>query len=185
MQILEAVNLVLRRLGEVPVTSVDEQYPTLAVALPALDEARRRILAESWWFNTYKDVTLAPNLAGEVLVPESTLWFYPDETDLYTYAGRNVRLASTGSKIVSASVVGRVVLDIPFEELPETAQYAVAYKAAYDTYIGDVGDDATAKVIGTEFAAAYSELGAAHTRQRKATSRLRAQANQWRHMRNN
>ena len=36
MDQLEAVNLILRRMGEVPVTSVDEQYPTLALIIPAL-----------------------------------------------------------------------------------------------------------------------------------------------------
>lgn len=33
MKLLQAVNLILRKLGEIEVPSIDEPYPTLAVVL--------------------------------------------------------------------------------------------------------------------------------------------------------
>lgn len=182
---LDAVNIVLRRLGETPVTSVDETYPTLAQILPALDEARRTILGEGWWFNTYDSFTASANISGEVILPDDTLRFYPDDVEKFTWSGTYVRLADTGSKIVGEDVPGRVVLDIPFEQLPEVIRYLITYRCAYDTYVSDFGPDNTAQVIAAEMQQYYGEASATHTRQRKLSLRTRTPASRWRNARFN
>lgn len=182
---LEAVNLVLRELGETPVTSVDETYPTLAQILPAMEDARRNTLAEGWWFNSFDDFTASPTPAGEVILSEDTLAFYPEDVEKFTWAGRYVRVTGTGSKVVGAPVKGRVVLDIPYDELPESMRYLVTYRCAYEVYVADFGEDSTARVIANKMSAAYVEVRAVHIRQRKLTLRKRTPANQWRQARYN
>ncbi len=182
---LEAVNLVLRELGETPVTSVDETYPTLAQILPAMEDARRTILGEGWWFNSFDEFTASPNLAGEVILSDDTLNFYPEDTEKFTWAGRYVRLTTTGSKIVSEPVPGRVVLDIPYDELPEGLRYLVAYRCAYEVYVADFGEDRTAQVIAQKVAAAYSDARTVHIRQRKLTLRKKTPAMRWQRARYN
>lgn len=177
---LDAVNIILRKLGEQPVTNLDVQYPTIAVALPALDEARVAILQEGWWFNSAVDFDFYPDVNGQLNVPDAMLMFYPDEPDKYTFDGVRIVLADTLSPIVNATVRGRAVFNKDFEELPNVARYAIAYRAAFDTYISDFGDSDIAQQILLAATDHYSELSAAHTRQRKSSSRTKRQVARWR-----
>lgn len=179
MNLLEAVNLVLRKIGEIPVTSIDEQYSTLTIALPALEEARIRLLSEGYWFNTYYEHTLQPEVDGTVPVPEDTLKFFP-AGDTYTWVGRSVRMTDTGSTFVGTSVPGRLILDVPFEDLPEVAQYAIAYTAAYDTYVSDIGTDDVAKDLLARVGEFVRQMNGDHTVSRKQNSRTRKQVQRWR-----
>lgn len=179
---LDAVNIILRKLGEQPVTNLDVQYPTIAVALPALDEARVAVLQEGWWFNSVDEFDFYPDVNGELNVPADLLMFYPEEPDKYTFDGVSIVLTSTRSPVVSATVRGRAVFNKDFEQLPNVARYAIAYRAAFDTYISDFGDSDIAQQILMAARDHYSELSAAHTRQRKSSSRTKRQVARWRHM---
>lgn len=174
MNTLDAVNLILRKIGEIPVTSVDEQYPTLAVALPALDESRTVILSEGYWFNTFYQHTLVQQVDGTVKTPENCLKFFPDDPQ-YTFVGNGIRLQSTGSPFINADVVGRLIIDLPFDNLPEMAQYAIAYHAAADTYQGDIGPDATWQSLVAKRDEYIGQIGGDHTISRQHNSRSRKQ----------
>jgi hypothetical protein len=179
MTLLEAVNLVLRKIGEIPVTSVDEQYSTLTIALPALEEARVRLLSEGYWFNTFYSYQLAPTVTGEALTPADCLKFFPQD-DRFSWIGERVRMTEDGSVFVNAVVVGRLIIDIPFEQLPEVCQYAIAYSAAYDTYVSDIGDDDIAKNLGARRDEFLEQLNGDHTVSRNQNSRTRKQVLRWR-----
>jgi hypothetical protein len=179
MLLLDAINLILRKIGEIPVTSVDEQYSTLTIALPALDEARVRLLSEGYWFNTYYKHSLAPDTEGRVETPADCLKFFPEEPR-FSWIGKCVRLTDTGDQFVNETVNGRLIIDIPFEELPEVCQYAVAYSAAYDTYVSDIGDDDIAKNLAARRDEFLEQLNGDHTISRKQNSRERKQVARWR-----
>lgn len=179
MLILEAVNLILRKIGEIPVTSIDEQYSTLTIALPALEEARVRILSEGYWFNTYYALTLQPDVSGQVFLPENCLKFFPDSQD-YVFNGRQGSATATGDPFINTSVVGRMVQDVAFDELPEVAQYAIAYSAAYDTYVSDIGDDDIARNLAMRRDEFLGQLNGDHTISRRQNSRQRKQVMRWR-----
>ncbi|UAW53677.1 hypothetical protein pphageT12_45 [Pseudomonas phage pphageT12] len=179
MLLLDAVNLILRKIGEIPVTSIDEQYSTLTIALPALEEARIRILSEGYWFNTYYQHTLQPEVSGEVFVPKDCLKFFPDD-GAYVFNGKQGSASQTGDTFLRVPVVGRMIQDVPFDELPEVAQYAVAYSAAYDTYVSDIGDDDIAKNLMMRREEFLRQLNGDHTISRKQNSRQRKQVMRWR-----
>jgi hypothetical protein len=179
MTLLEAVNLILRKIGEIPVTSVDEQYSTIPLALAALEEARVRLLSEGYWFNTFYEHTLQPDTDGKVKVPADCLKFFPAD-DQHTWVGRGVRMTDTGSLFVNAPVPGRLIIDIPFEELNQVAQYAVAYTAAYDTYVADVGPDDVSKDLAARVVEFVEQMNGDHTVSRKQNSRQRKQVQRWR-----
>lgn len=167
---LEAINMILRRLGEATVTSLDVPYPTVSVALPALEEARNALLLDEWFFNKFQWENLLPNNLGRVEVPQGILAVYPENVDKYVYTGRYIRDAQTG-RHVNEPVKCRTVIDIPFEDLPPVAQYYIVYQAAYNTYIQDFGADDSAQSIRQDVAAAYTNLSAQHTRQRQYSVR--------------
>ncbi len=161
---LEAINIILRALGETPVTSLDEQYPTLGIAIPALEEARKGFLLEEWWFNTYDVYDLLPDLAGEINLDDSFLMVYPKDPNRFKYTGNRIVLTSNGSPVVREAVSARVVLDAPFEEMPHAAQMAVTYMAAYNVYAADFGPDETYQHLLSTALEAYSDVSAQNTR---------------------
>lgn len=178
---LDAVNLVLRKLGEPPIITLDTQYPTLDLIFPALDEARIDLLLEGWWFNTFAPVMLMPGENSEVPVPPDTLVFYPDEPEKYLFAGsRIVRL--DGSPLVGVPVRGSRIVDAQFEQLPTAARTCVAYNAALNVYGADVGMDSIFEGIRDSYMLAYRELSRTHTRQRQYSMRRKRQYLRWKSM---
>lgn len=177
---LDAVNLILRKLGEPPIGSLDTQYPTLDLVLPALEEARVGLLSEGWWFNTFDPTTLSPNPQGIVPVPPDTLAFYPTDPK-YIYAGTFMRLRD-GTIEIGESIEGRRVVDIEFQHLPQVVRHCIAYYACMHVYAADVGLDDIWQGIQGEYIAAYREVSGMHTRQRQLNSRTKRQYQRWKRM---
>ncbi|MNJ09331.1 hypothetical protein D3C77_34750 [compost metagenome] len=176
---LGAVNLILRKLGEIPVTNIDEPYPTLAVALPALDEAQATVLSEGYWFNTFYGATLQPLVDGRVMVPLDCLKFFPDDAK-FAFTGTQIRDSETGSEFLHVPVKGRLILNMDFEQLPPTARYAIAYTAAADVYRNDIGPDETYADISRYRDAYIAQVNGDHTVSRKQNSRTRRQFERYR-----
>jgi len=175
---LDAVNLILRKLGEPPIGSLDTQYPSLDLILPALDESQRNLLTEGWWFNTFEPVTLSPDETGRVEVPDDTLVFEPDDAERYLYAGRYIRRLN-GSLTVTEPVTGRRVANLPFEELPQMVRTAITYSAAQHVYSSDIGIDDIFQTLRLIYERAYRSMGATHTRQRNYTTKRKRQVSRW------
>ena len=180
MKLLQAVNLILRKLGEIEVPSIDEPYPTLAVVLPALDESRQTVLKEGWWFNTLQDWDAVPGENGEVELPDNTLMFYPDDPK-YVFEGQFIVMADNHSPVIATSVRGRLVVDKEFERLPFTCAMAVTYSAAVDTYISDIGPDKTSETLEATRMEYLMTLSAEHTRSRKRNSTRKKAFQRWKH----
>lgn len=178
MRLLTAVNTILRKLGEIDVPSVDEAYPTLAVVLPALDEARTTVLKEGWWFNTLHDWDATPDPSGFVALPENTLMFYPDDPK-YVFEGSVIVQAANHDPYIGRPVRGKLIIDKEFERLPYTAAMAVTYTAAVETYTADIGpDDTSAKLDNTRIEFLMT-LSAEHTRSRKQNTKKKRAFSQW------
>lgn len=80
---LEAVNLVLRRLGKTPVPALDaDGTSTHAHVERALDDALDHIQQEGWWWNTKYDVEATADGTGKINVSQVE----PLGTDPETYA---------------------------------------------------------------------------------------------------
>jgi hypothetical protein len=176
---LGAVNLILRKLGEIPVTNIDEPYPTLAVALPALDEAQVTVLSEGYWFNTFYETVLQPLVDGRVLVPLDCLKFFPESAE-FTFTGTQIRDSATANEFLFKPVAGRLVLNMAFEQLPQVARYAIAYTAAADVYRGDIGPDETYIDLSRTRDLYIQQLNGDHTVSRKQNSRTRKQFERFR-----
>lgn len=176
---LEVLNLILRKLGEPPINSVDTQYPTLDLIRPALADAQSALLQEGWWFNTIDRYAAVPALDGTVTVPPDTLAFYPEDPR-WSWIGSTV-VAVDGNPYVGTVVYGRRVFDRDFYTLPIAARKAIVYSATLQVYAEDIGVDNIHSSIGVLFSTAYTELSAQHTRQRKLTSMQKPQVLRWRH----
>ena len=168
---LEAANFVLRELGEQPISSLDDQLPTLDIVTPALTRTRRDLLAEGWWFNTFYGYKISPNSDSNIVVPDDTLTFVPDCPE-YLWSGSYVR-QSNGSLIFDTAVTGTRYADIEFTQLPYFAQEFVVTYAAAQVYTQDFGVDQKYQELMQRAKNARDQLGREHTRARRANVRDR------------
>jgi hypothetical protein len=179
MLLLDAVNTILRKLGEIDVPSLDEPYPTIPIALSALEEARLNVLKEGWWFNTLHDWTATPALDGTVQLPSNTLIFYPVDPQ-YVFEGQYIVAADNHDPIIGKSVKGKLVIDKEFERLPYSAAMAITYTAAFETYTADIGPDDTAASIQNSMMGYLATLSAEHTRSRQQNTKHKRAFSRWR-----
>lgn len=140
MNLLTAVNEILPKLGERPVTSVDSKSPTLAVILPQIEAETNLVLSTGWWFNKFTGVELYPDSEGNLMVPEDTISFVPNRSfDGLVQRGERFFNGKTRSYHFTEKVTGTLIQYVPFDDLPPNAQRFVLYSALVTIYATDIG----------------------------------------------
>ena len=170
MKLLDAVNLILPKLGEHRVTSIDNKHPTLAIILPEIENELKKLLARGWWFNEF-DYKAYPDSEGAIVLGTNTLEFTPKYPNTAVARGLSLYNPVTLSYVFDRYVEGRVREYVDFEQIPESAAQSVLYNALVSSYATDIG--MTNEVLLWQMAAsqAYSDLLAEHLRQKKHTTK--------------
>ena len=133
---LDVINDMLAALGETPVNDLDVGHPLVGAGVRMLATANSREQAKAWWFNK-ELVTLTPDIAGTIFLPEDTIRVDPTRTTLH-YVQRGRRLyqpyaaASADKYTFTKPVTCWLVRLITFEDLPAPAQLLVSYSAQLD-----------------------------------------------------
>lgn len=172
MDLLTAVNRILPKLGEHPVTSLDTRHSTVAIILSAIDNQLDNISMRGWWFNEFKEVTLYTDVDSEILVPVGTYKFVPKHW--YDRASvRNGKLfnGDTMTYVWPAAICGTITIKMPFNELPESAASYVLYSALVDTYITDIGLGDDVRAWSSESTSAAARMESEHLQQKKYSTR--------------
>jgi hypothetical protein len=170
MRLLDAVNLILPKLGEHRVTRLDVKHPTLAVILPEVDNELRTLLNKGWWFNEF-NITLHPNTEGHLILGSDILTFTADCEETAVQRGAKLYNPNTLSYVFQTPVSGRVRQYVEFDDLPESAAQAVYYSALVAAYVTDIGLTNEVQDWKTKAFSAYSDLLAEHIRQKKFSTR--------------
>lgn len=133
---LDVINEMLASLSESPLNTLDEAHPLVAAGLRMLRIVNTREQSKGWWFNK-ELVTLPPDEKGYIYTPDDTLRIDPTNTTL-NYVQRGRRLyksfapATTDSFKFDQPVTCWLVREVPFDDLPASAQLAVSYAAQVD-----------------------------------------------------
>lgn len=155
MILLDAVNICLRYLGEMPVPStvdidsLDELHEAKIVR-NNLVQVSREIQAKGWWFNREPWTFLPDSTTGKIAVPTTVLSVRGTNTSVISRGATLYSLTNT-SYVFTEAVDCVVVWEVEFEDLPETFAELVSYTTARDVQSflrGDTSTDArlTAKV---------------------------------------
>lgn len=131
---LEAVNLVLRMLGEAPVDSVVGQFGLAQQANDQLLDVSRKLQMENWSFNTDYQRTLQKDaITGQIAVGNNVLRV---EVSPFDYPG--VEIVLRGDKlydrvnntyVFTQDIKADVTYALEWDELPEHARRYIAVKA--------------------------------------------------------
>lgn len=170
MELLDTVNLVLPKLGERPVTSTTLKHPTLSVLLPIIEQTQRNTLRRGWWFNEF-DYTAYPAESGEIDIGSTTLSFIPRVEDTAVMRGQRLYNPDTLTYVFTEPVEGRVIQNIEFNELPDSAATYIFYSALVEAVTTDLGATQELQIWQRLAAMAWSDLLAEHLRQRKHNTR--------------
>lgn len=147
---LEAVNLMLDVIGESPINSLSDGAVVDAVKAKAvLSEVSRAVQQKGWHFNTEKNYELVPTVfEKEIQLPPNCARVDtsgPDKgTDVVQRGNRLYDRINHTFAFTKSLRVDMVVL-LPFDQLPETARYYIAVRAARVFQARTVGSEALYK----------------------------------------
>jgi len=128
---LEAVNSLLSALGSAPTDTLDSPNMEVILAQRILTEVSREIQTQGWAFNREIDYPLIPNQAGEILLPRNCLKVEETDGDPFLVArGKRLYDAQRQTYRLRRSVKARLVMGLPYEELPEPFRRYVLIRSA-------------------------------------------------------
>ncbi|QFP93680.1 tail tubular protein [Ralstonia phage P-PSG-11] len=132
---IEAVNLMLDVIGESPISSLENSAVVDAVkAKSVLSEVSRAVQTKGWHFNTEKEFELVPTVFDkEIIVPANVLRIdtvYPDNGIDAVHRGNRLYDRRKHTYQFDKSVKVDMVVNLQFEELPESARRYIAIRAA-------------------------------------------------------
>ena len=137
---LDVVNECLASMGEAPLNTLSEPHEFRGSALKSLARANSRIQAAGWWFNI-EAIELVPNsTTAQIQLPGDCLkWQSGVRTADTLLRGqpkpwlveRGGRLYDTRAQAfeITETVVGELVREVPFEDLPQVMNDYVAAEA--------------------------------------------------------
>lgn len=172
MQLLDAVNLMLPKLGERPVTSLSVKHPTLSVLLPIVNDTLNDCLLKGWWFNKFT-YTAYPADDGSITLGIDTLSFLPDPCYEGVLRGLKLYNPTTLSYTFTAPVPGTVTQTVAFDDLPESAASYVWNAALVDAFATDIGSDALLGIWQQKAGQSWNTMVAEHLRQSRSNTKQR------------
>lgn len=157
---LEAVNAMLRFIGEQPVNTLENTGITAAsIAQRCLHDASRTLQSHGWWFNSEENYTLTPDVEGFLYVPTNTLRIDPQNPSLdYVLRGMKLYNKADHTYTFTELVSVKLVLFLPWDELPQTARDYVMKKALKEFQISLLGSELLYQLSAQEEALAWQAL---------------------------
>lgn len=162
---LEAVNRMLRFVGELPVPSsvIIDDLPDgheAKTALEILTEMNREVQEPGWWFNV--EEWNYPQVDGYITIPTTVITVKStSDTTKYLVKGNQLYDVANQTKIFTNDVELTTIFEVGFEDLPSVFASLVMYEASKQLHIYLNGDATTLqnleKLIYTQYVKVQKE----------------------------
>lgn len=169
MDLLTAVNRILPKLGEHPVTSLTSRSPTLAIILTMFEDKIKEATMQGWWFNTYR-TTLPIGPEGEIELSPDTLSFVADEYEC-SIRKRQLHNSAENTFVWTAPVAGIAIMYVEFDSLPESIASLVYYNVLVEACVTDIGMTEEVRAWQVEIGAAGRRALSEHLKNKKYSTR--------------
>lgn len=159
MILLDAVNLCLRYIGEMPVPStvdidsLDELHEARIIRNELLTTSRE-LQTKGWWFNREPWEFIPNSVDSKITVPVTVLTIKGTGAN-YVIRGGNLYDVEGNTFIFDDKVECLVIWELSFEELPQSFAQYVAYTTAMDVQSFLRGDTATNERLRQKVAESY------------------------------
>ncbi len=161
---LEAVNLILRNMGETSVNSLSNPPLDASEALATLQEVSREVQKRGWYFNT-EILSLSPDNNGHILLPANTIAVESAGVHRFTRVvmrgGKLYRLEPfNNGPVFDGPMHVKLTLGLDFNDLPPSASSYIAHRAARIMQVREVGDQLSTSEDNQDEQRAFAELHA-------------------------
>lgn len=132
---LEAVNQLLKAVGETPISTLEDLgFTDAAIARDTLRTKAREIQSRGWYFNRDYDYYFTPAQDGQVVLPANVISLRPSTADARRIVPRGNKLYNADDRTyvfeADSGPTVEVVWMFDFETLPESARRYITVKAA-------------------------------------------------------
>lgn len=133
--LLQAVNICLEAIGQVPVNSLDNPGVDAETALKRLGESSIETQSEAWSWNSDDCYIIDPTTSGEIVLPVGTLhvrqaWSSDTFQKRLVVRGGKLYDRKGHTFIIGASAKVDITIALAFEDLPQPARWYITLKAA-------------------------------------------------------
>lgn len=166
---LDVVNDMLATMAEAPVTTLNIKHPLIAAGLQKLARASQSMQAQRWWFNCITiDVTPADGTyLVEDQLPCGTIMVWSRNANCPVTLRDGQLLEVNTSEVVTTETRIVVHFEVPFRDLPVSANLAVAAKALLDFQVLYDGDGARTTLLKDDAKEKKALMTAEHMRVNK------------------
>lgn len=163
---LEAVNLMLRSIGESPVQDLDENInPDAVNALAILRAVNRRVQAEGWNFNTQNNRLLTRNVDDEIELPATTLSVdtvgESANVDVVQLQGKLYHVVNQTFEFENDLYVD-ITLHYDFEDIPQAARDFIVEDASKQFISSELGSGELNEQVNLRWRQARANLRRQH-----------------------
>lgn len=147
---IEAVNIMLKGIGETPVNSLDTSVnATAELALLTLSAISKEFQMSGWHFNTEKEWQLTRNGDNELILDDNTVSVDVDE-NLYPYLdvdqrGNKVYDRKNHTTVWTQDLKVTIVRILDWNDLPQAARWLITTRAARQFQQDQVGSEESDK----------------------------------------
>lgn len=155
MTLIDGINRMLRYLGELPVpndVSIDDlpEGHEAVMARIILEETAREEQENRWWFNWFEQ-TYLPNSSGYISLGNNIISFESTSASTrYLKSGNDLYDVTNQTKVFTDSVTLKVLLEVPFDDLPAIFQTYIILTAAKHLHVYLNGDETTQRELETK-----------------------------------
>lgn len=165
---LDAINRMLRYIGELPIPSsvtIDSlpEGHEAVIARTVLQETLREEQENKYWFNTFT-MSFVPNTDGYITLPPNVIEF--EDTD-YFKEGGNLYLKDGMNPIFTDPLELVVRLEITFDNIPDVFRTYVVLIASKHLHVYLNGDETTQKELDNKVNLQRIKLEREHLKQSK------------------
>ena len=165
---IDAINRMLRYIGELPIPSsvVIDDLPEgheAVLARTILEETLREEQENKFWFNTFT-VTFIPDTDGYITLPQNIISF---ESNDYFKEGGNLYLRDGIDSTFDENVELTCLLEITFDNIPDVFRTYVVLVAAKHLHVYLNGDETTQRELETKINMQRIKVEKEHLKQSK------------------
>lgn len=174
MKRLDVINDAIATTGEAPLNEEDTRHPSVVSVLRILEQVNSSMQSnkdKGFWFNR-ETVTLLKDTSGKVPVPADILAAEPtDRNKDYIKRGGFLYSPSRATNVLNEDVELEVVRLIPFDDLPEVAQQAIAAQTIWRFHSDFEADELKLRTIKEQVGLTRRGLNAAEITNARANTK--------------
>jgi len=165
---IDAINRMLRYIGELPVPSgvtidsLNEGHEAI-MARTILYETLREEQEEKWWFNNFT-INYIPSIDGYITLPQNVIAF---ESTEYMKEGGNLYNITAMSAIFTNPVELSVRLEITFDNIPDIFRTYIVLIASKHLHVYLNGDETTQRALDSKVQLQRIKVEREHLKQSK------------------